>query len=151
MHNKPWMSLMIMGLLLDQASKWLATTYLHFGEVLNLFPGLNLYLTYNEGIAFSMMNQGGLWRHVLSGVTLIIIVGLLFWLYRLPARDKLSAISLNLIIGGAIGNLIDRFRLGHVVDFIDVYYQNWHWPTFNLADSWVCIGAAILIWGLFKQ
>jgi signal peptidase II len=146
-----WCWIILLGLVLDQASKWFVLKYFTLGDALNVFPGFNLYLAHNKGIAFSMMNQGGILRHVLSAVSLLIIIGLSVWLVKLPAKDRLPAISLSLIIGGAIGNLIDRVRFGYVIDFIDIYYKNWHWPTFNLADSWVCIGAALLILGMLKQ
>jgi signal peptidase II len=76
---------------------------------------------------------------------------LILWIWRLNARQRLSAVSLSLIVGGAIGNIIDRLLLGHVVDFIDLYYGDWHWPAFNVADSAIVIGVVLMLLEMVRE
>jgi signal peptidase II len=121
------------------------------GDREGLTSFFNLTLTYNRGISFGILNQGGAVNAlVLSLVAAAIVVVLLFWLSRVVS--PLLAVAIGLIIGGAIGNVIDRIRLGAVVDFLDFHVGPWHWPAFNLADSAICIGvAAMLLDGLLRR
>ncbi|WP_040856171.1 signal peptidase II [Thiorhodovibrio frisius] len=141
-----WLWLSVTVIALDQLSKWLAERLLPLHEPVALMPMLNLTLMHNEGAAFSLLADAGGWqRWLFAGFALLVTIGLIIWLLRLDARERLTAAALTLLIGGAIGNLIDRVRTGRVVDFIDVYYGDWHWPAFNLADSAITLGVALLL------
>lgn len=130
----------------DQWTKMLAIEALRPYEPTEVLAVLNWTLAFNTGAAFSFLDSAGGWQKSFfasfSGVMSII---LLVWLFRLPKSARGMSIALGLILGGAIGNLIDRLRIGHVVDFIDVHYKHHHWPIFNIADSAICVGAVLLI------
>lgn len=150
MRHWLWLSLVVV--LLDQATKWLAMGALKPFQVLEVIPNLNLTLTFNEGAAFSFLaNAGGWQRWMFSGVALAISAVLVAWLLRLKPQERTMAAALSLILGGAVGNLIDRAVLGHVIDFIQVYIPAIPlamfnpWPAFNLADSSITVGVALLI------
>lgn len=129
----------------DQLTKVLALQHLAQGEIA-LAPFLKLALAFNTGAAFSFLATAGGWQNLFFvGVAIVVSIVILFMARRLGASDTQVAIGLMLVLGGAIGNLIDRVRLGYVVDFIDVYYRAWHWPTFNVADSAITIGAILLV------
>lgn len=110
-----------------------------------VMPHVNFVLAYNKGAAFGFLATAGGWqRWMFITVALIITLAIYFWSKRLHKKDFVENIGLGLILGGAWGNLLDRIRLGHVVDFIDFYIGNWHWYTFNIADMGICIGAFLL-------
>ena len=136
---------------LDLWTKGLATESLSLYRPVELTSWLNMTLAHNYGAAFSFLSDAGGWqRWLFTGLASVVTLVLIVWLLRLPAREKLTAAALGLIIGGAIGNLVDRVMHGYVVDFIDVYYRAWHWPAFNLADSAITGGVILLlIDGLF--
>jgi signal peptidase II len=137
-------------LLLDQGSKRVADSLLSPHEVIPLLPFLALRKAYNQGAAFSFLSSASGWqRWFFVGLAVLVIGVLVTWLRRLPAGQKRLVYGLALILGGAAGNLIDRLLYGHVIDFIDLYYGAWHWPTFNIADSAITIGAALLILDAF--
>lgn len=141
-----WLALVAVLVLLDFWTKHAASQNLELYRPREVFSWLNLTLAHNTGAAFSFLAGGGGWqRWFLSGVAVVICAVLLIWLWRLPHRARLLPTALCLILGGAIGNLIDRIRFGHVVDFIDVHYADWHWPAFNLADSIIVIGVGVLL------
>jgi len=107
---------------------------------------------HNEGAAFSFLADAGGWqRWFFSVLAFVISIVLIVWIKRLKTEEKMLAVSLSLILGGAVGNLIDRVRFGYVVDFIDVYYDAMHWPAFNIADSAITIGAVWMIITSFRQ
>ena len=136
----------------DQVSKWLMMSWLSLYETVVIMPYFNLTMAHNEGAAFSFLAQAGGWqRWFFIGLALIISVVLFVWLAKLKSTEKLEAISLSLILGGAIGNVIDRISYGYVVDFIDLYIGHNHWPVFNIADSAICIGAILLVADSFKS
>jgi signal peptidase II len=142
----PWLWLSAVLVVLDQYTKWLAVAALGSGQEIAVFPGLNWALAYNYGAAFSFLNiPGGGQRWFFSVLAIVISGVLITWLARTARSDWRSALPLALIISGAIGNLIDRVRLGYVVDFVDVYYSTHHWPAFNVADSAISVGAVMLI------
>lgn len=143
----PWLVLSLVVLVLDQWTKWLVLEALQPYQTIEAIGGfLNWTLAFNTGAAFSFLaNAGGWQRWLLSALAAIIALVLAVWLARTPRSDWRTALPLSLIIGGALGNLLDRVRLGHVVDFVDVYFGDWHYPAFNLADSAVCVGAVLLI------
>lgn len=141
-----WLWLSVAVIVADQTSKWAALTWLAYDKPLALLPGLNLTLIYNTGAAFSFLAGADGWqRWLFVGLALVVAGALAGWLMRLGPHERWTAAALALILGGALGNALDRVLRGHVIDFIDVYYRHWHYPTFNLADSAITIGAAILI------
>jgi signal peptidase II len=111
-----------------------------------VFSWFNLTLQYNTGAAFSFLSDAGGWqRYFFTGVAVLISAVLVVWLYRMPRQQRLLALALALILGGALGNVWDRLVLGHVVDFISVHYGGRYFPAFNLADSAISLGAALMI------
>lgn len=139
-----WISLLVV--ILDQVSKLWMDSNLYFNQPINILPFFDLRLLYNEGAAWSFLADAGGWqRWFLSGLSLIVSCVLVVWLARLERKQVWLAIALALVLGGALGNLIDRVVYGHVIDFIDVYYQQWHWPAFNIADSAISVGAVMLV------
>jgi signal peptidase II len=143
--------------ILDQLSKAAVLTFLardRFGGGTKVTPFFNLVLTYNRGVSFGLFNAvgsgGGLHALLFSLVAGAIAVGLVWWLAR--AATTLLAAAIGLIVGGAVGNVVDRIHLGAVVDFLDFHLGTWHWPAFNLADTAICLGvAAMLLDGLLLQ
>jgi len=149
---KHWLWLSLALILLDQASKWLVLGALTPYQVVEVLPNINLTLVFNRGAAFSFLADAGGWqRWLFAGFALLVTLALVIWLLRLERAERLLAISLSLIIGGAVGNLIDRVVFGHVVDFIQVYLPFIPlrlfnpWPAFNIADSAISIGVALLL------
>ena len=139
-----WVSLLV--IVLDQLTKLWASSALSYAEPVPIIPFLNLTLLHNTGAAFSFLSEAGGWqRWFFALVALVISAVILVWIRRLPNGKVWLAISLALVLGGALGNVWDRIFLGYVVDFIDVYYQRWHWPAFNLADAAISVGAVMLI------
>ena len=138
--------LSILILIADQASKYWAGVSLTPYKPVPVFPMLNVTLAFNTGAAFSFLNGAGDWhRWFFAGFSLLMSVVLTVWLYRIPNQSRLLCAGVSLILGGAVGNLIDRAFYGYVIDFIDVYYQHHHFATFNIADSAICIGAALFV------
>jgi signal peptidase II len=141
-----WFWLAGVVLILDQVSKWFADSLLGSHDVVPLLPSLALRKAYNPGAAFSFLSDASGWqRWFFSGLAVLIIGVIAVWLRRLPRGQGRVALALALILGGAAGNLVDRVLYGHVIDFIDLYYGAWHWPTFNIADSAITLGAVLLI------
>ena len=142
----PWWLFAAVVTGLDQITKLLANGQLELHRAKPVMPFFNLTLMYNEGAAFSFLSDADGWQRwffiVLSSA---VSVALVVWLTRLKPHEKWLAVGLSLVLGGALGNLIDRVAYGHVIDFIQVYYQNWYFPTFNVADSAISVGATILI------
>ena len=133
-------------MLLDQVTKGMATAHLQYGIPWPVIPGFNLTLLHNTGAAFSLLDDAAGWqRWMFTGIALVVSVIIVFWMRQLEARDRLALAALALILGGALGNVIDRLRLGYVVDFIQWYYQQWSWPAFNIADSAIFVGVIVLI------
>lgn len=142
-----WLWLSLVVLILDQITKAVARATLAMHEPWAVLPMLNFTLLHNTGAAFSFLADAGGWQRIFFTVLAVIAsVILVVWLKRLSSSERNTAVALALILGGAVGNLIDRLWLGYVVDFIQVHYQNaWHFPAFNIADSAICIGAALLL------
>jgi len=141
-----WLLVSALVVALDMWTKDIASGSLDLYRPVELTSWLNLTLAHNYGAAFSFLSDAGGWqRWLFTGLALVVTAVLLVWLLRLPATEKLTAAALALIIGGAIGNLADRIEHGYVVDFIDVYYRDWHWPAFNLADSAITCGVILLL------
>ena len=147
-----WLWITLLVILLDQISKIAADQFLHYQQPLALMPMFNFTLVYNQGAAFSFLSDAGGWqRWFFMLLSLTISVVLVIWLQKLKPQQKLQTVSIALILGGAIGNLIDRSLYGYVIDFIDVYYHIHHWPAFNIADSAIFVGALLLIIDSFKN
>lgn len=138
--------------LLDQYTKQMAEQGLMYAQPVPIFPGLNMTLLYNTGAAFSLFSDAGGWQHwFLGGISALVSLALVIWIARLQPAQHLLAAALTLVLSGALGNLYDRVTLGYVVDFIDVYYRNWHWPAFNVADASICVGAGLLLLDAFFE
>ena len=143
-----WISILI--IVLDQITKQVALARLPLHQIVDVIPGFDWYLTYNTGAAFSFLADAGGWQRWFFTITTIIISAvILFWIKRVPKDEKLTAVSLCLILGGALGNLIDRIYLGYVIDYIQVWLGSYPWPAFNIADAAIFIGATILILSSF--
>jgi len=141
-----WYLLALLVVLLDQYTKGLASASLDYGRPLAVFSWFNLTLQHNTGAAFSFLSDAGGWqRWFFTLVALVISAGLVVWLFVAERTNWLLALSLALILGGAIGNVWDRIVLGYVVDFISVHYSGWYFPAFNLADSAITVGAACML------
>lgn len=156
-----WLSLLVLAL--DQSTKQWAEAALTFGQPLALLPYFDLTLLYNKGAAFSFLgDQDGWQRWFLAGLAIVVTLVLVAWLKRLQEGEWHIGAALGLIIGGAVGNVIDRLLFGHVIDFIDIYYPaetclplfgtvigntgiTCHWPAFNIADSAIFLGVVIII------
>jgi signal peptidase II len=142
-----WLWLSVFVLALDQWTKYLITDYFDEFEALVLLPMLELMRLHNEGAAFSFLSDAAGWqRWVFTALGIAVSVGILIWLRRLPPRGQsMLAAGLAFVLGGALGNVIDRVVRGHVIDFIRVHYEDWYFPAFNVADSAITVGAALLI------
>ena len=141
-----WLWLSLLVIILDQFSKYVVSDFLRLYESVAVLPFFSITLLHNPGAAFSFLASAGGWqRWLFTGIAVVVSVAIIVWIKRLPATEKWQAAALSLILGGALGNVIDRLHLGYVVDFLDVYYQKWHWPPFNVADSAITVGVAILL------
>ena len=156
-----WLWLTTLVILLDQVSKQLALNLLVIHEPQHFLPFFNFTLTFNKGAAFSFLSTAGGWqRWFFTALAIGVSIFIFLWLKKLSPKEKLLACSLALVLGGAIGNVIDRTLYGHVIDFIDWFYPSLdgclpfffsinqvtcHWPTFNIADSAILLGAVLMI------
>ncbi len=145
-HNLVWIGLANLAIILDQWTKWIATNHLNYADPVAVLPFLNWTLLHNYGAAFSFLSDAGGWqRYLFTGLAAGVSLLFVFWLMRMPKHLVILPMAIALILGGAIGNLIDRVSLGYVVDFIHVYYQNSHFPAFNIADSAITLGTILLL------
>ncbi len=141
-----WMIIATVIVIADQITKYIATVKLEMFETVAVMPMFNFTLMHNEGAAFSFLSDAGGWqRWFFTIISFIVSIALIVWIKKLKPEEKLQALAFSFILGGAIGNLIDRLFLGYVIDFIDIYYNASHWPAFNIADSAITIGVVILI------
>ncbi len=146
-----WLWLSSLMIILDQLTKKIAEAELLLHKPVAIFPSFNFTLMYNKGAAFSFLSEAGGWQRIFFvALSTIISIFLFFWLKQISSDDKqknnqLLQIAIALILGGAIGNLIDRAMTGAVVDFIQLYYSTYYFPAFNIADSAITVGAALLI------
>lgn len=146
MKKWPWFILVFIVILSDLASKYWAMTALIPYQPEYVMPMVNFTLAFNSGAAFSFLSDAGRWHYWLFTIfSLTMSVLLTAWLVRIPAIHRLQLGAISLILGGAVGNLINRIYFGAVIDFIDVYYKHYHWPDFNVADSAICVGATLLL------
>lgn len=148
MRDKLLWSVFLVVALLDQLTKNLVLGQFREGELLPIIPGIfNLTLVYNKGVAFGLFsNFPDQYRHLSIAAVSMVALGVVFLMMREAEGDRISQVSLAGILAGALGNLLDRFRFDAVVDFLDFYIGQNHWPAFNVADSAICIGVGALIW-----
>jgi len=138
-------------LLLDQLSKWSALSNLKLGIPEEVLPFMNWLLLFNPGAAFSFLAQSSGWQRWFFTILGLAASLYILWLLRKNQSDKILSWALSLILGGALGNVLDRIMYGAVVDFIDLHYGNWHWPAFNIADSAICMGAALIVFSELRK
>lgn len=142
----PWFLLSIVVVVLDQWTKYLVLQHLYLEKVVQIFPFFNLILSYNTGAAFGLLGRAGGWQIIfLSLISIFVIILAVIWLLRLSYPNSWTACALSLLLGGALGNLIDRIRINTVIDFLDFHWRNWHYATFNLADSAIVAGVCMLM------
>ncbi|MDP5031466.1 MAG: signal peptidase II [Paraglaciecola sp.] len=145
-----WLSLLVF--VLDQYTKGLIVEHIELYQAIQITSFFNLTHVYNYGAAFSFLHDAGGWqRWFFTAIALGVVVLMMWWLKQLSRSHILLPLAFCLIIGGALGNAYDRLVLGHVVDFLVVYYQEWVWPAFNVADSAICVGAALMIVDMVKN
>ena len=141
-----WLALAALVAALDQLSKVAVTRILTVGGNIEIAPFFNLVLVHNRGAAFSLFSSAAGWqRELFIAIALIASAWVVYLLHRYP-RQTLFCFALSLILGGAIGNVIDRVLYGAVIDFLDFHLAGYHWPAFNVADSAITCGAALLVW-----
>lgn len=147
-----WSWLALIALVLDQITKIWVINAFRLYESIEVLPFFNLTYVRNYGAAFSFLSDAGGWqRWFFTAIAIVVSVLVIFWLKKAKPSQVLFPIALSLILGGALGNLYDRLAYGYVVDFLDFYYQSWHWPAFNVADSAIFLGAVFLILDAFKN
>jgi len=152
-----WLWLSGLMVIFDQLTKKIAEAELLLHKPIAIFPSFNFTLMYNKGAAFSFLSEAGGWQRIFFvALSTIISIFLFFWLKQISSDDKqknnqLLQVAIALILGGAIGNLIDRAMTGAVVDFIQLYYSTYYFPAFNIADSAITVGAALLIIDMFLE
>ena len=146
-----WIGLSALVIFLDQISKaWISSHFL-YGESRGVTAFFNLVLLHNQGAAFSFLDNAGGWQRWMFSVIALIASSWIVWLLRKHREQQLFCFAMAMILGGALGNLIDRVAYGYVVDFLDFYWKVNHFPAFNLADSAITCGAAILLWDNFMN
>lgn len=145
MSSARWFAGAAAIVVLDQVTKMLVLSSFSPGERMAITPFLNLVLVFNKGAAFSFLADAPGWQTWFFAGFAVIASGVVSYLIVKSPGKVLFCTGLTLILGGAVGNLIDRLRFGHVVDFVDVHAAGWHWPAFNVADSGIVVGAALLI------
>jgi signal peptidase II len=151
-HPAAWLWLSFAVIVLDQATKFLVVRFFELYERVEVLPVLDFTLLHNTGAAFSMLaNASGWQRWFFIGLACVVSVVLVVWIWRTPRGEKLLPLALSLILGGAIGNVIDRIWHGYVVDFIHAHWGAAYFPAFNIADSAITVGAALLIFDAFRE
>lgn len=141
-----WLGLSLLVIFLDQVSKLAIAGSMQLYQSIPVMPFFKLTYVHNTGAAFSFLSEAGGWQRWFFAALALVISGVIaVWLARLKHDETLLAVALSLVLGGAIGNLIDRLVYGYVIDFLDVYYQTWHWPAFNIADSAITIGVILML------
>jgi signal peptidase II len=142
-----WLLLSLLVIVLDQGTKQVVLNLLHLEESVYVLPFFNFIHTTNPGAAFSFLSEQGGWqRWFLIVLALGVCTVLIGWLWRLKKEEQWVAVALSLIIGGAIGNVIDRFRFGEVIDFLHFHYQQHYFPAFNVADSAITLGVIVMLY-----
>ena len=147
-----WLWIAAVAFIFDQITKHMVIGGMELYQSIQIWPFFNLTHVHNYGAAFSFLSDAGGWQRWFFTLIAVAVSALILWWLRQTSREQvLLPIGFSLILGGAIGNLYDRLAYGYVVDFLDFYYQSYHWPAFNVADSAIFLGAAILILDAFKN
>ncbi len=147
-----WLWLAAIAFGLDQITKQLVLKNMALYDSIQIMPLFNFTYVQNHGAAFSFLSDAGGWqRWLFTGIAIFVSVLIVWWLRQTKRDQVLLPVSFSLILGGALGNLYDRLAYGYVVDFLDVYYQTWHWPAFNIADCAIFLGAVGLLIDAFKN
>lgn len=147
-----WLGLSLLVIAVDLWTKSIAVDHLQLYQPVPVVPHLNMMLAHNEGAAFSFLADAGGWqRWFFAGIAVVITTIMTTWIWRLRPAQRWLACALALVIGGALGNLHDRVTLGYVVDFIDFYWGDWHFPAFNIADSAITVGAVMLVIDMLRN
>jgi signal peptidase II len=146
---KKWWSLVVVVIVLDQITKMLVTSYFQPGEGRMMTPFFDLVFVFNKGAAFSFLADAGGWQRWFFTALAFGISAWLSVLLRQHAHERLMPLAISLIIGGALGNVIDRFVYGAVVDFLSFHAAGYYWPAFNVADSGICVGVTLMLWSQF--
>jgi signal peptidase II len=151
-HPAAWLWLSLFVIVFDQATKFLATRFLDLYERVEVLPVLDFTLLHNTGAAFSILADASGWqRGFFITLGFVVSTTLVVWLWRLPRGEKFLPLALSLIVGGALGNVIDRIAHGYVIDFIHAHWGGAYFPAFNIADSAITIGAALMILDAFRE
>jgi signal peptidase II len=145
-----WLVIAVVVVALDQLAKFVITRSFTLHESLEITSFFNLVLVYNQGAAFSFLSEAGGWQRIFFTMIALVASVWITWLLSRHAAQTLFCLALSLILGGAVGNVIDRILIGAVVDFFDFHAYGVHWPAFNVADAAISCGAALLIWDAFK-
>ena len=141
-----WLWLSLLALILDQGTKLAIAGSMQLYESIAIMTFFKLTYVHNTGAAFSFLSEAGGWqRWFFAGLAMMMSIVIAIWLTRLKKHETLLAVALSLVLGGAVGNLIDRLAYGYVIDFLDVYYESWHWPAFNIADSAITLGVILML------
>lgn len=146
-----WLALSAVVIVLDQLSKQWVSAAFSFGEIRPVSSFFNLVLAHNAGAAFSFLAGAGGWQRGFFSAVALVAAVVIIHLLRKHHGQVVFSLALALILGGALGNLVDRIQLGYVVDFLDFHAQGWHWPAFNVADMAITAGAGLLIWDSLKK
>jgi signal peptidase II len=142
----PYLALSAAVVALDQLTKFLIERHLALFESVSVLPVLEITRLHNTGAAFSFLaDEAGWQRWLFTALAIVVSIVLALWLRRIPASSRVLASAVALILGGAVGNVIDRVRLGHVIDFIYAHWDRHYFPAFNVADSAICVGAGLLL------
>ncbi|MGZ8212808.1 MAG: signal peptidase II [Burkholderiales bacterium] len=147
---RKWLGISLAVIVLDQLTKAVIAREFALHESVEITSFFNMVLVYNRGAAFSFLSDAGGWQRGLFIAIAIAASGWIAWLLRRHAAEALFCFALSLVLGGAIGNVIDRVRLGAVLDFLDFYAFGYHWPAFNVADIAISCGAFLLVWDALK-
>lgn len=146
-----WYALAALVVVLDQISKQVVLATIRHGETIYVAPFWNWVLTFNRGAAFSFLASEDGWQRWLFTVLALGVSGWIVFMLRQNAGQRQLSLALALIMGGALGNVIDRIRFGAVVDFVQWHAAGFYWPAFNVADSAICVGAALMVWDQFRH
>lgn len=147
-----WLLIASLVFILDRVTKYLVISYLTLEEPINILPIFNLRFTFNTGAAFNFLDQASGWQEWLFGIIAIgVSIFLIIWQLKIPVKYLWLKIATALVLGGTLGNLYDRIIYHKVIDFLDFYFKQWHYPVFNIADSAICIGATMLIIDILRQ
>jgi len=146
-----WYGLAALVIVLDQLSKWVVLATLNYGDTVTVTPFFNWVFVYNRGAAFSFLADQPGWQRWFFTLLALGVSGWIAWMLRQHLAERLLCFSLTLIMGGALGNVIDRLRFGAVVDFVQVHAAGWYFPAFNVADSAISVGAVLLAWDQIRR